>query len=215
MELLNILFRTVFFYFFILFSYRLMGKREIGQLGVIDLIVSILIAELAVISIENSDKSMIFTILPIAVLVILEIILGLVSIKSKKLRTIFGGKPTLIISKGKINYKELVKQRYALDDLLVQLRQKSIKSLEDVEYAFLEPDGKLSIFKYNIFKTKSDYPIPIIIDGRIQETTLKQIKKTKTWLLDKISEKNIPLSEIFYAFYHCHGMYIIKKSEIV
>ena len=93
-----------------------MGKREIGQLGVIDLIVSILIAELVAISIEEFKQPLSYTIIPITCLVILEVLFAFISIKSRKFRTIFDGKPSLIIVNGKINYKEMVKQRYSLDE---------------------------------------------------------------------------------------------------
>ena len=98
-NLLIVTFKTIFFYFFIAFAYRIMGKREIGQLGVIDLIVSILIAELVAISIENVDSSIFITVVPITILVILEVVLAYVSIKSRKVRNFFDGKPSLIINK--------------------------------------------------------------------------------------------------------------------
>ena len=91
-----------------------MGKREIGQLGIIDLIVSILIAELVAISIENIKDSIFLTILPIALLVFLELFLAFVSIKSRTFRNLFGGKPSLIIVNGNVNYKEMVRQRYSI-----------------------------------------------------------------------------------------------------
>ncbi len=163
MDLVIITLKTIFFYFFILISYRIMGKREIGQLGTTDLIVSILIAELVAISIENFNDTILNTVIPITVLVILEVILAYLSIKSKKVRYFLDGKPSLIISNGKINYKEMVKSRYSIDDLLFQLRQNSIKSIEEIEYAFLEPNGKLSIFPYNLLKLKSSYPMALII----------------------------------------------------
>ena len=214
MELFTVLFRTLFFYFFVLIAYRLMGKREIGQLGVIDLIVSILIAELVAISIEETENPIYLTIIPIAVLVILEVLFAYISIKSRKFRTIFDGKPSLIICNGKINYKEMVKQRYSLDDLLVSLRQQGIKELDMVEYAFLEPNGELSVFKYNLFKLKSSYPMPLILDGSIQKGALKHIHKTEEWLKSELKNKNLTYEDIFYAFYKNKKIYIIKKTEV-
>lgn len=214
MELFTALFRTVFFYFFVTIAYRIMGKREIGQLGVIDLIVSILIAELVAISIENIDDPIYLTILPIIILVILELIFGFIAIKSRKFRTLFDGKPSLIICNGKINYKEMVKQRYTLDDLLISLRQKEIKDLDQVEYAFLEPNGKLSIFKYNPFKIKSSYPMPIILDGTVQKKALKYIHKNETWLQNELDKNNLLLTDVFYAFYKGSKIFIIKKSDL-
>lgn len=214
MELLTTVLRTLFFYFFVTFSYRIMGKREVGQLGIVDLIVSILIAELVAISIENVDKSIMLTIAPISLLVVIEIALAYLSTKSRWFRQVFTSKPSVIINHGVINYKEMIKQRYSLDDLLVSLRQASIKSIEDVEYAFLESNGKLSIFKYNLFKTDSAYPAPIIVDGVIQENTLKNIRKNKIWIKLYLRKQNINLEDIFYAFYKNGKIYTILKSNV-
>jgi len=214
MELFQVIFRTLFFYFFITLAYRIMGKREIGQLGIIDLIVSILIAELVAISIENIDDSIVLTIIPIVILVVLELVLAFISIKSRKFRTLFGGKPSLIICNGHVNYHEMVKQRYSMDDLLVSLRQKEIRNIEDVEYAFLEPNGKLSVFKYNFFKIKTAYPMPLIVDGSIQKKALKYIKKNETWLRNELANKSLEPKDVFYAFYKGKKIFIIRKCEI-
>lgn len=215
MDLFNVVIRTLFFYFFITLAYRIMGKREVGQLGIIDLIVSILIAELVAISIENKSDPIILTIIPICLLVALELLLAYLSIKSRTFRTVFGGKPSLIIVNGKINYHEMVKQRYSMDDLLLSLRQKEIRSVEDVEYAFLEPNGKLSVFKYNFFKIKSSYPMPIIVDGNVQDKALKYIHKTKIWLEGELAKKKLALKDVFYAFYKGGKIYLVKKSDTI
>ncbi len=213
-EILNAVFRTIFFYFFIVFLYRLMGKREIGQLGIIDLIVSILIAELVAISIEDMDKSLFQTIIPLTLLGGLEILLAYISIKSRTFRRIFGGKPSLIICNGKVNYKEMVRQRYSMDDLLLSLRQNEIKDLNEIEYAFLEPNGKLSIFKYNLFRIRSSYPMPIILDGEVNKKTLEFLKKEQTWLEQELEKKGLSIADIFYAFYKNKRIFFIKKNEI-
>ena len=214
MEMFQIIFRTIFFYFFVILCFRLMGKREIGQLGVIDLIVSILIAELIAISIENIEDGIFLTIIPIVILVVLEIVIAYVSIKSRKIRVFFDGKPSLIISNGKINYNEMVKQRYSMDNLLLSLRQNSIKNIDDVEYAFLEPNGELSIFKYNFFKTKSSYPMPLILDGSVQKGALKHINKNESWLEEVLSSKNLKFEDIFYCFYKKNKLFIIKRTDL-
>ena len=214
MQLLRVIFRTAFFYFYIVLAYRIMGKREIAQLGIIDLIISILIAALVAISIENNNSSIFLTVLPIALLVVLEVVLAKFSIKSRKFRLTFDGKPSILICNGKLNYKELIKQRYTMDDLLLGLRQKSIKSIGDVEYAFLEPNGQLSIFKYNLLKTKSNYPMPIILDGEIQYETLKNINRDINWLNKELFKVNLTYNKIFYAFYKKNKLFIIKKSEL-
>lgn len=214
MNMINVIFRTLFFYFFILIAYRIMGKREVGQLGIIDLIISILIAELAAMSIENHKESIFLTIVPIVILVIIEVGLAFISVKSKKVKITLEGKPVLLICNGKINYKELVKQRYTMDDLLVSLRQQSIKSIDEVEYAILEANGKLSVFKYNFFKIKSSFPMPLILDGKIQTKTLEYLHKDINWLNKELFTNNLTSENIFYAFYKKNKIFVIKKSEL-
>lgn len=213
MELLIVLFRTLFFYVFILVIYRIMGKREVGQLSVQDLAVSLLIAEMVAISIENKEDTLILTVIPIIALVILEVIANYISLKFNKFRNITLGKPSLIINKGKINFKEMVKQRYTLDDLLMELRSKDIKNLTDIEYAVLENNGKLSVFKYNFLKIKSENPFPLILDGVIQKSTLKYINKDISWLYSLIGNENT--KDIFYCFYKNDKAYIIKKDDVI
>ena len=133
MDLLIVLVKTLFFYWMIVLVYRFMGKREVGELSIVDLIVSVLIAELAAMSIEQYDKSIFLSLIPMIVLVLLQIILAKLSLKHPHLRTLLDGNPSIIIEKGKVNYKELVKQRYNLEDLLTQLRAREIKSLEEVQ----------------------------------------------------------------------------------
>ena len=122
--------RTIFFYLFIFVIYRIMGKREVGQLSITDLIVSLLIAELTVISIENYKASILYSLIPIVILVLMQCILAYISLKKPKFRIFLDGNPSLIIKNGKINYNEMLRQRYNLDDLLVQLRDKGYRSIE-------------------------------------------------------------------------------------
>ncbi len=210
--MLNTVLRTLFFYFFVTFAYRIMGKREVGQLGIIDLIVSILIAELVAMSIEKLDQSILYTVLPIAVLVILELVLGFLSLKSRHFNRLFGGKPSIIIKEGKLVYKNLVTNRYSLDDLLLELRKKSLTSIEDVEYAFLEPNGTLSIFPYKPLKIKSALPLPIIVEGVIQKDNLSFIDKNKEWLDKILIKNNLDVKDIFYCIYRHSHLYVIKKK---
>ncbi len=210
MDYLIVSLKTAFFYFFVVFLYRLMGKREVGQLGVIDLIVSILIAELVAISIDNVDDPVFLAIIPISLLVIFQLLMAVISLKNGKIRNFFDGKPSVIINKGKLNFKEMVKQRYNLDDLLTQLRDKDYKSIDEVEYAVLESNGKLSVFEKEKDK-KGDFPLPLILDGEINYDTLNFIKKNEKWLLENI---NTELYNIFYAFYQNNKVYIIKHNEL-
>lgn len=210
--MLETVLRTLFFYFIIVMAYRIMGKREVGQLGIIDLIISILIAELVALGIEKIDQSIWMTLLPMIVLVLLEVGLGYLSVKSRKINKLFGGKPTIIISNGKIVYKNLINQRYTLDDLLLELRKQGIYSIEDVEYALLETNGDLSVFTYNTMKLKRDIPLPFIVDGVIQEDILKQLNRSKVWVNDLLKNNNLDLNNVFYAIYQKNHVYVIRKK---
>lgn len=214
MEYINICIRTTLFYFFILLIYRIMGKREVGQLGIIDLIVSILIAELAVLSIEELDKSIFISIVPILTLTLLQTILAYFSLKKPKFRILLDGNPSLIIKNGKVNFKEMTKQKYNLDDLLVQLREKGFKSIEEIEYAILENNGTLSVFAYE--EEKDNYlPLPLILDNKIQEDTLKHLHKDSKWVLNLLDKRNINIEDVFYAFYKDKNVFIIKNDDLI
>jgi uncharacterized membrane protein YcaP (DUF421 family) len=214
MEYIIAILKTIFFYFFVIFIYRLMGKREVGQLSIIDLIISLLMAELIAISIDNPKDPIMMAVIPIAILFIFQIIFAYISLKSNNFRNLFDGKPAIIVKNGRLDFKSMIKNRYNLDDLLMQLREKGIKSIEEVEYAILENNGKLSIFKYNLFKIASNYPMPLVLDGIIQQDTLKIIKKNNHWLYDMLDKENVDLDNVFYAFYKSNKIYVIKKHEL-
>lgn len=206
---MTMFYRTVLLYLIIVMGYRIMGKKEVGELGVIDLIVTILIADLAAISIENYQKSFLISLIPMMSLVFLQISLSYISLKSNKIRHVLDGKPSMIIKKGKIMFEEMSKLRYTLDDLISQLREKGIKSIEEVDYAILENTGSLSVFQ-----KEKEYPMPIILDGVIDYDVLREIKKDKIWVHKLLSSKNLELEDIFYAFYTKDKTYIIKKSDL-
>lgn len=214
MDYIKIIFRMSFFYFFILIIYRMMGKREVGQLGIIDLIVSILIAELVVVSVEDLNISILYSLVPVMCLVFLQMILSYSSLKSPKMRELLDGTPSFIIKYGKINYNEMVKQKYNLDDLLVQLREKGYRNIEDIEYAILENNGTLSVFEYNKKNTSSPLPMAVILDGKIQYETLREMKRDDSFIYKLLDSKKIKLKDIFYAFYKDKSLFVIKYSDL-
>lgn len=213
MDYVKIIFRMTFFYFFILLIYRMMGKREVGQLGIIDLIVSILIAELVVISVEDTSISILNSLVPVICLVVLQMVLSYGSLKNAKIRELLDGSPSFIIKYGKINYNEMIKQKYNLDDLLVQLREKGYRSIEEIEYAILENNGTLSVFGYDR-KKGSPLPMPIILDGKIQYETLREMKKDDSFIYKMLDSKKTNLKDIFYAFYKDKSIFVIKYSDL-
>ena len=210
MSVMDLVFKTVILYFVVIIAYRVMGKKEVGELSIIDFNVTILIAELIALSIESKKTSIFVSIIPIVCLVVLQLLLSYISMKSNKIRDILDGKPTVIIKNGKLVFSEMAKIKYTLDDLLSQLREKGIESIEKVDYAVLENSGQLSVFP----KLK-DYPLPIIMDGVIDYKILKEIGKDKKWIDDLLDNNDIELSNIFYAFYRNNKTYIIRKNELM
>nr|WP_295969658.1 DUF421 domain-containing protein [uncultured Bacillus sp.] len=192
----TMLLRTLLLYFVILFVFRLMGKREIGELSVFDLVVNIMIAEMAVIAIDEKDFSLINSVAPILLLMIIQIVMSHLSLKSKKFREIVDGSPTVIINQGKIDEEAMRKQRYNFDDLLQQLREKDIRNIVDVEFAILEPSGKLSVFEKEDNQADGEITLPLIIDGTIQRDHLQTIKKTEDWLLQELKKRGFEEKDI-------------------
>ena len=207
---ISLILKTIFMYFFIILVYRIMGKKEVGELSIVDLIVTILIAELIALSIESESKSILISVIPILVLVGVQILISYITLKNEKIRNIIDGKPTIIIKDGKLNFTEMSKLRYSLDDLLTQLRLQGVKSIEKVKYAVLENNGELSVFNDN-----SDYPLPLILDGNIDYSVLKEIKKDYNWIISLLKKKNIELEDVFYAFYTSGKTFIIKRDELL
>lgn len=207
---LNMIYKTVVLYFFVAIVYRIMGKKEVGKLGIVDLIVSVLIAELAALSIESEDRSIFMSIVPIVILVAIQVILGFITLKNNKIRNLIDGTPATIINNGKVNFSLMSKMRYSLDDLISQLREQGIGSIEEVNYAILENNGKLSVFEKN-----TDYPMPIILDGSIDYKVLREINKDDKWVMKILKDKEIKLEDVFYAFHSKNKTFIIKKSDVI
>lgn len=208
----TIIFRTVLFYFLVVISYKIMGKREVGELGVFDFIISMLISQLIAICIENYKDPIWFVIVPTLILVLFQILFSFLSLKSNKFRDILDGKESVIISNGKLNFSEMKKQKYNLNDLLLQLRDKGIRTIEEVDYAILETNGKLSVFQKQD-DNNNVFPLPLVLDGVIEENNLKFINKTRKWLNNELSKKKINLDNIFYAFYKDDDIYVIENEN--
>ncbi len=208
----TIIFRTVLFYFLVVIAYKIMGKREVGELGVFDFIISMLISQLIAICIENYKDPIWFVIVPTLILVLFQIIFSFLSLKSNKFRDILDGKESVIISNGKLNFSEMKKQKYNLNDLLLQLRDKGIRTIEEVDYAILETNGKLSVFQKQD-DNNNIFPLPLVLDGVIEENNLKFINKTRKWLNNELNKKKINLDNIFYAFYKDDDIYVIENEN--
>lgn len=218
MEIWTIILRTLFLYLLIVIIFRLMGKREIGELSLLDLVVFVMIGEIAVDAIDDPEKPLFISILPMFLLLFIQLSLSVLSLKSQRFRDALDGQPALIVDQGQINEKEMRKQRYNIDDLLTQLREKNIKNVADVEFAILETSGKLSVFekeKYEKTNKAMNLPLPLIKDGKVQEDQLERIHKTNLWLrqeLRKLGHKDI--KNISYCSIDGNGeLFVDVKDE--
>lgn len=209
-DTLIIILRTIALYWIILAILRIMGKREVGELSIFDLVVFLLIAEVGSIAIDNPESNFWHAFLPMGVLLIIQLIASYTSLKSKKFRDMMEGHPSIIIKDGVIVEKEMRKQRYNLDDLLQQLREQQIGSIRTVSYAFLEPSGNLSVFK----KQEEQFIFPLITDGDIQMEHLTRIGKSKEWLLEELNKKMLnDYRKVFYCSYENGELYIQLKTS--
>ena len=142
----SVFIRTLLVYFMLIITLRLMGKRQIGELQLSELIVTILLSELAAIPIADKDIPLLYAIIPILLLLSLEVILSYIVLRLPGIKTLFAGRPSIIIHKGVLNQKELERQRTGISELLCSLRQSGISDISEVEYAILEQNGRFSVF---------------------------------------------------------------------
>ncbi|MBA4495749.1 DUF421 domain-containing protein [Paenactinomyces guangxiensis] len=207
---------------------RIMGKREIGKLSLFDLIVSFMIADISAIVLEDPAVPLTRAIIPILTLVALQIVLAYISLKSRKVKSLVDGNPTVLIKNGKLQDSAMAKSRYTMDDLLMQLREKNIPDVADVEFAVLETSGKLSVFpkeekrfimKEDVHLTRPlkrfDMPVTLIVDGKVQDEALNKIGQNRFWLKNEIQKQGYKdFKEIYFASLNYEGkLYIDRKDS--
>lgn len=207
---LNVIIRTLigFFSFFVLM--RFMGKREVGQLSLFDLIIILSMADLMVLGIDGFDNDILYSLIPMLIVAAIQRTIALISLKFAKVRNVVDGKSSYIIINGKINEKEMRKQRYNMDDLYTQLRSVGIKSIQEVEIAVLETSGRLSSFKK---KEDIDASLPVIVSGQIDYTILKSLGKDTNWLDKELINNEYQLKEILGACIINNKLDIVKKIK--
>lgn len=212
MEYVELVAKCVFFYLVIIVSLRMMGKREVGELSVLDIVIYFVMSELLALSISEPDQSVWKALIAIITLSVLQIAIAWTCLKRKKWRDFFEGKPSLIIYNGLINQKEMKKQRYTIDDLLYQLRDKDISSPDEVQFAILENSGILTVLKKDSSKLK--WKDPLISDGVVQQQVLADIGKDEAWLKEQLETEGVQdFSEVFLCLWQKNGFFVLKKSS--
>ena len=226
--MLIIFVRTLILYILIIVVLRLMGKRQIGQLQPSELVVALIIADLAAVPMSEVGIPLINGIIPIITLFIMEELLSYLSLKSERARGLISGKPSILIERGIIMEKELQQLRYNLNDLLEQLRLKNFSNVEDVNYAILETSGQLSVIPkeeknpvtlkdMNIKTQIQHLPVTVIIDGRIISDNLYKIGLSNNWLANELKKNKIKSArDVFFAYLNPEKklIYQLKGSSL-
>ena len=211
-EILIILFRTLICFILLIVSMKIMGKREIGQLSLFDFLIILIIADVIIIGIENYKQSVFIFLVPLIILVFSQKIIAVIDLKIPKIRKAFDGKEELIIIQGKLNLNAMKKEKYNMSDLYTQLREKNIRSIDEVEYAILETNGNLSVFTFD--ENKNVFPLPIIVSGEIEKDNLKYIKKTQKWVIEELYKQGINnIKDVYGASYIDNKLKIVKKDK--
>ena len=199
--MLQALSRTVLFYGILILVIRLMGKRQIGQMEPSEFVVTMLVANLAAIPLEQTDFPLHSGIVPIFTVLLLEILVSWLSMRSIKLRKFLCGKPIILMENGNILQNNLRRSRITLDELTAKLREKDILDLKSVQYAILETGGNLSVFPYpkekpasakeaGIQVKKQYIPLTIVSDGRVLTENLQKAGKDRQWLNKVLQAQN-------------------------
>ena len=223
--MLLIFIRAIILYILVLVVMRFMGKREIGQLQPFELAISIMIADLATIPMAEPGIPITNGIIPILGLLIMHLIISIINIKSIKLREIICGKPSILIYHGKIDEKNLKKERFTINELEERLRGNNVFNISDVEYAILETSGQISVIqkpeKRNImpedFDLKPKYEgisYDLVVDGKIMKENLVKLDKDYNWLVDQLKNYNMKPEEALLATIDGKGEFFCQKKEV-
>lgn len=216
--------RTVILYFMALVVIRLMGKRQIGQLQPFEIVITVMISDLAAMPMQDNRIPLAFSAIPMIVLVILQILSSTAQLKSEKARELLSGKPTIIIEHGRIDMDALKEERININDLLEELRLKNFYNIKEIEYAILETSGQLSIIpKTNLtFATKEDLKIPttqdslpitLILDGKINTFNLNLINKDFEWLAGQLKRNNVAKpKDVYLAILDSNGEFYCQTK---
>ena len=207
---MNIIIRTILTYFLLILLMRLMGKRQLGELEVSELTVTFMLSDLASAPLLDKSMSLLDSFIPISLIVALEMLIAYVTLKSPFLKITLYGSPSVIIYKGKLDARELRRQRLELGELIICARQNGFGDFSNVWYCILESDGKLSFFS----KEDGDFSLPVIIDRRVISKNLKLLSLDRKWLNHRLARKGLSEKQIFLMTATENGdVYIIERKN--
>jgi uncharacterized membrane protein YcaP (DUF421 family) len=218
--------RTLVLYLVIVAGLRLMGKRQLGELQPSELVVTILISNLATLPIEETSVPLLGGVGPILLLVCFEVVVSWISLKSRRARRLISGQPVTVIQNGKVLESRLRDLRFSLDDLMEELRQNGIFDLREVEYAVVETNGKLSVYPnfgarpitpdmLGMERPRSDCPPPVVVisDGELLSQSLNSCGLTPAQLEKRLKKHQIGVEEVFLMVCDRGGGYFLLPKE--
>ena len=216
--------RSILIYIIVLLVMRLMGKREIGQLQPFELVIAIMIADLAATPIANSGIPLSNGIIPILGLLVVDLLISVANMKSLKVRQFISGKPSILIYRGKIDEKMLRKERFTINELQERLRDNNILNLGDVEYAILETSGQINVIQkpnkrntipedFGIEPEYEGISYDLVIDGVIMYENLKILNKDYKWLKTQVRKFGYSPEEALIVTIDGKGQFYAQKKE--
>ena len=219
-----VFFRAVILYIVIIFSMRLMGKRQLGELQPSELVITVLMSNIATLPIEDVNIPMIMGVVPIFTLVCLDIIMSHLSLTSRRFRKMISGSPKIIISNGKIDQALMKKLRFSIDDLMESLRSSEVFDISQVQLAVVETTGKISVYQkkeeqpctlkdLNIKVDSIDPPQLIIDDGEVIENALRFLGLDKTWLEDVMKKEKCEVEDVFIMTADTDKNYTLVRKQ--
>ncbi len=220
-----VMIRTIILYFTVVITTRIMGKRQIGEMQPFELVIAIMVSELASLPMQDTRIPLVHGVIPIVTLLFLQAVISMAELKSETARTIFSGKPSIIIKDGKMDIKQLKYDRFNINDLFEELRLQGYYNIENIQYAILETSGQLSVIPktelepatkqdLNIKTTQDKLPVTLILDGKINQHNLKIIEKTNFWLKNELNKNNISsVDKVFIALLDYKGKFFYQLKE--
>lgn len=216
--------RTIIMYLIVVFTMRIMGKRQIGQLQPYEFVIALMISDLATLPMQDSAIPIWTGIVPILSLLLLQLCISFGVLKMKKMRTFFCGKPCVMIKNGVIIEENLRNQMYTLDDLLEALRLKGYPDIKSVQIAVLENNGDLSVLpvsdSQNVtrgdmnIKAPSDMVVDLIIGGYLLKDNMKMLNVKTNLLMEELSKNGIySIKEVFYCYVNGAGQIISQRRK--
>lgn len=221
--MLNTFIRVSIIYLLVLIVMRLMGKREISQMQPFELVIAIMIADLASVPMADTGIPIFNGIIPILTLLAFQLIISAINLKSINLRAIICGKPRILIYRGKIDEKALKKEKITINELQERLRQTNIFNIGDVEYAILETSGQVSVIQkpekrntipedFNILPDYEGIPYDLVIDGQIMHENLRAIGRDENWLKKQVEKFNIKPENALIVTFDGKGQIFCQKK---